>query len=152
MKNAFLLSLFVFLFLTQNSLTAQVRHFQGTWTLIGTTYVFEFDLILEHENEHEVKGYFNWKVVRYDENDLFSREYYQPKLGYTAKEFVRGQYDPKTRQYFLKGYQKDDPHQIISTDTYRLQLDENGDIGGDTNAHNTWKGRINGKAVSLDDA
>ena len=39
---------------------------------------------------------------------------------------------------------------IISTDHYRLKLDENGDIGGDSKAHNTWKGRINGNAVKND--
>jgi len=58
--------------------------------------------------------------------------------------------NPATKEYFLKGYKKEDPNMIISTDHYRLKLDENGDIGGDSKAHNTWKGRINGNAVKND--
>ena len=139
--------LFVVLSFSSTCLTAQNKHFQGTWTMIGTTYVFEFDLYLKHEEGNNVTGYFDWEVVRYDENSLESKDYYQPKLGTTAKEFVRGKFNPKTKEYLLKGFKKDDPHQIISPDLYRLQLDENGDIGGDSKAHNTWLGRINGNDV-----
>ncbi len=150
MRKYFLLSLFALLSFNANDLVAQNKHFQGTWTMIGTTYVFEFDLYLNHDAENNVAGYFNWKVTDYDLNSPASRDYYQPKLGTTAKEFVRGSYNPETKQYLLKGYKKEDPNEIISTDIYRLQLDENGDIGGDSKAHNTWKGRINGKAVKKD--
>ena len=136
--------------LTCNQLLAQEKHFNGTWTLIGTTYVFEFDLYLKHDQSNNVAGHFDWKVANYDENSADSKRYYEPKLGSTAKEFVRGTFNPNTKEYFLKGYKKVDPHLIISTDSYRLKIDENGDIGGDTKAHNTWKGRINGNAVKND--
>ena len=129
---------------------AQERHFQGTWTMIGTTYIFEFDLFLKHDANDNVVGHFDWKVVSYDKNSPSSKDYYEPKLGTKAKEFVRGTFNATTKEYFLKGYKKEDPHLIISTDHYRLKLDENGDIGGDSKAHNTWKGRINGNAVKND--
>ena len=147
MRKVFLFVLFVFLSLISNELIAQIKHFHGTWTMIGTTYVFEFDLYLKHEEGNKVAGHFDWKAVRYDENSPASIDYYQPKIGATAKEFVRGTFNPKTNQYLLKGYKKDDPQMIISTDIYRLQLDEYDDIGGDSKAHNTWLGRINGSAV-----
>ena len=136
--------------LTCNQLLAQEKHFNGTWTMIGTTYVFEFDLFLKHDQNNNVAGHFDWKVTKYDENSVDSKSYYEPKLGSTAKEFVRGTFNPNTKEYFLKGYKKEDPHLIISTDSYRLKIDENGDIGGDSKAHNTWKGRINGNAVKND--
>jgi hypothetical protein len=133
-----------------NNLIAQEKHFQGAWTMIGTTYVFEFDLYLKHDANNNVVGHFDWKVAKFDEHSPSSKDYYQPKIGKTAKEFVRGTFNPATKEYVLKGYKKDDPHMIISTDHYRLKLDENGDIGGDSKAHNTWKGRINGKEVKSD--
>lgn len=152
MRKYFLLSLFALLSFNANDLFAQNQHFQGAWTMIGTTYVFEFDLYLKDGDWNNVTGYFDWKVANYDENSPASRDYYQSKLGTTAKEFVRGTYNPETREYILKGYKKEDPNEIISTDLYRLQLDENGDIGGDSKAHNTWKGRINGNALKKNTA
>jgi hypothetical protein len=147
MRNTFLFVLFATLMSVSNNLIAQEKHFQGSWTMIGTTYVFEFDLYLKHDANNNVAGHFDWKVTDYDKHSPASKDYYQPKIGKTAKEFVRGTFNPKTKEYFLKGYKKDDPHLIISKDHYRLKLDENGDIGGDSKAHNTWKGRINGKKV-----
>ena len=150
MRNIFLTALFTLLSLSFNELIAQEKHFQGTWTMIGTTYVFEFDLYLKQDVANNVAGHFDWKVIKYDEQSPSSKDYYQSKLGTTAKEFVRGTFNPKTKEYYLKGYKKEDPQMIISTDHYRLKLDENDDIGGDSKAHNTLKGRINGNAVKND--
>ena len=132
-----------------HALSSQTQHFQGTWTKLGTTYVFEFDLVLKHAG-NQVEGYFNWKITRLDENELLSKTYYKDKIGLTAKEYVKGTYNPATKEYLLKGYKKDDPNAIIGLDTYRLKVDENGDLGGDTNANGSWKGRINGEEVKGD--
>ena len=133
-----------------NPLTAQIKRFTGNWTKIGTTYDFQFDLFIQHTGGNQVKAVFKWQAIAYDVNDPFSIEYYGEKIGLEAKEYVRGTYDKNTQQYILKGYKKDDPHRIIGLDLYRLNVDKNGDIGGDTRAHHTWKGRINGKAVRTD--
>ena len=133
--------------LFSNKLNAQVDHFQGGWVKINTTYLFEFDLILRHDSDNKVEGYFNWKLVSYDEYSDWSINYYQDKMGATAKEYVSGTYDPSTGQYRLKGYKKEDPEQVVGIDTYRLQVDENGFINGKTNSGGTWLGRIKGRRI-----
>jgi hypothetical protein len=127
----------------------QTHLFHGTWTRLGTVYVFEFDLQLEHGASNTVEGHFNWKFVQYDEDDAFSVSYYQDKIGLTAKEYVRGTWNPADRTYHLKGYKKDDPNAIISLDEYLLKVDGNGDLGGDTRSHDSWLGRINAKVLVL---
>ena len=127
----------------------QTHLYHGTWTRLGTSYLFEFDLHLEQGKGNTVDGYFNWKFVQYDENDTFSVSYYEDKIGMTAKEYVRGTWDDATKTYHLKGYQKDDPNSIIALDEYLLKVDGNGDIEGETKSHDSWLGRINAKALVL---
>ena len=57
------------------SLLSQSRHFQGSWTKLETTYVFDFDLYLKHDNNNTVEGYFEWKAVKYDTGSLSSEAY-----------------------------------------------------------------------------
>ncbi len=130
-------------------LSAQTYQFQGSWIKLNTTYVFEFDLILNHSKSNNVEGHFIWQVVRYDEGSFLSKSHYADKIGLTAKEFVKGRYNPSKKVYFLDGYRKEDPNNIIGLDTYRIKVDKNGDIGGNTKANNSWKGIINGKNVSM---
>lgn len=147
MKTAFILVLF---FSTcWLGATAQTHLFQGSWTRLGTSYRFDFELHLEHGAGNSVKGYFNWKFVQYDENDSFSVSYYRDKIGATAREYVSGTWNPADRTYRLKGYKTEDPHAIIAMDEYLLKVDGNGDLGGDTRSHDSWLGRINAKALSL---
>jgi len=146
MKNLFL----VLLTLSVTTLFSQTNQFNGTWTKINTTYEFEFDLILEVKESNRVEGYFVWKLVRYDENNTLSKQYYERKMGMTGKEYVKGRYDHSKCEYVLRGYKKQDPKSIIGLDIYNLKLDENGDIGGITNANGTWLGRIKGKQVKID--
>lgn len=147
MKSIIFTSLLIANFLVDA--TCQTQLFHGTWFRLGSDYLFEFDLHLEHGAGNAVSGYFNWKVVKYDENDAFGAEYYRDKLGMTAKEYVSGTWDATTHTYYLKGYHKDDPNAIIALDEYQLKVDENGDIGGETKSHGTWLGRINAKGLVL---
>ena len=143
MKN---LLLFLFI-LNSATLLSQTKQFNGSWTKINTTYEFEFDLILNVKNSNQVEGYFVWKVVNYDNNNNSSKQYYEKKIGMTAKEYVSGTYDKLKGEYTLKGYKKEDSNKIIGMDTYNLKVDEYGDIGGTTNANGSWLGRINGKHI-----
>ncbi len=147
MKTILILGLFVTNFWLDA--TCQTQLFHGTWTRLGTQYLFDFDLHLEHGAGGKVTGYFIWKFVQYDENDAFSVNYYQDKIGLTAKEYVSGTWDAATRTYQLKGYEKDDPNAIIALDEYLLKVDENGDLGGDTKSQGTWLGRIHAKRLVL---
>ena len=127
------------------SLSAQTHKFTGTWTKVLTTYEFDFELYLTVDAKNEVKGFFVWKVINYDKYNKSSIEYYADKLGLTAKEYVRGTYNPIRRELIMQGYKKDDPHSIIGIDTYKLEIDESGNIGGTTKANGTWMGIINGQ-------
>ena len=128
----------------------QVKQFNGTWTKINTTYEFDFILTLRIDKANQVEGHFDWKVVKYDEHNNSSKQYYENKIGMTAKEFVRGRYDTTNNELNLKGYKKEDPNNIIGLDIYTLKIDENGNIGGTTNALGTWLGRIHGKPVVME--
>ena len=136
--------------LSVTSLFSQTNHFNGTWTKINTTYEFDFELVLNVKESNRVEGYFIWKVVRADENNTFSKQYYETRMGLIGKEYVKGTYNHAKGEYILKGYKKHDPHGIIGLDTYNLKLDENGAIGGTTNANGTWLGRIWGSQVKID--
>lgn len=146
MKNLFLLILLSF----STSLLSQTQQFNGSWTKINTTYQFDFDLILKINSSNQVEGYFIWKVIKYDEKNILSKNHYEKKINHTAKEYVRGTYYPSKKEYVLKGYKKDDPHNIIGIDTYNLKIDKNGDFGGTTNANGSWLGRINGKQLEME--
>lgn len=130
---------------------AQVQLFHGSWTRLGTGYLFDFDLRLEHGAGNQVQGFFDWKFMQYDPDDPFSASYYKDKIGLTAREYVNGTYDPTTKTYHVTGYAKDDPDAIISLDEYLLKIDAQGDIGGETRSQNTWLGRINAKSLPLQD-
>ena len=131
--------------LNATTLICQTKTFTGVWTKINTTYSFEFELNLEIKEANKVEGYFIWKVVQYDEKNQLSQNYYQDKIGKTAREYVKGTYTPSSGKYRLKGYKKDDPDNIIGIDTYELTEDKVGNIEGTTNANGKWLGRIKGK-------
>lgn len=137
----------IFLFLNTVNLDSQSLHFTGTWKKIGTTYSFNFNLSLQHFENNQVKGHFDWTVIRYDEGSKLSEAHYKNKLGLQAREYVKGSFNPDSREYYLKGFRKDDPHNIIGLDTYRLKIDRAGNIYGDTHANNSWKGRIKGRKL-----
>jgi len=60
----------------------------------------------------------------------------------TATEYVRG--EMKGEGFLvLNGYQKDDPHNIIGLDQYRLAISDNGKvIGGITANNGSWTGQL----------
>ncbi len=150
MKKSILFFLFLLCVSFSNSLTAQIKHFKGNWTKLETTYDFAFDLYIKHVDGNQVEGVFSWEFVNYDEKNTISKNYYEEKIGAQAKEYVKGTYDPKTKQYYLRGYKKEDPNRIISLDHYRIKEDKSGNIGGDSKTMGTWEGRINGQVIRTD--
>ena len=145
MRNLMLL----ILLLNSSILISQTHQFTGFWNKINTTYVFEFDLVLDTDDQGNVSGHFHWTVVKYDENNAWSKTYYSEKIGATGREYVRGTYNKSTGELTLKGYRKDDPDQIIGIDTYHLKIDQNGDLSGETSANGSWLGRIKGRTSEI---
>ena len=138
---------FLFIFISSFG-NAQSLYFEGSWTKTGTTYEFPFQLVLIHQ-ENIVEGYFLWQIQELDENNSISKMYYESKLGLNAKEFVKGSYDLQNETYYLKGYKKEDPHNIISLDSYKLKISKEGIINGSTKSDGNWHGRIDGKEIRL---
>ena len=97
-----------------------------------------------------IEGYFEWTVIQYDINNPASKQHYEDRLNKTAKEYVKGKFIPSRNEYILKGYKKDDPHNIIALVIYHLKIDEYGNLGGNTNSNGSWLGRINGKPVKME--
>lgn len=139
------LILFVLLFSNITALNAQNSNYTGSWTKVNTTYVFDFVLSLRITENNQVTGVFNWQVIRADENSESSTTYYTSKIGKTAKEYVRGTYDPVRDIIYIHGYKKEDPDAIIGLDYYKLVVDDEGSIGGTTRTNGSWLGRIHGK-------
>lgn len=124
---------------------AQTEHFVGQWTKEGTTYVFDFVLTINHLDGGAVNGQFNWTVARPDELAPESIMWYESKIGHTAIEYVRGSYDNSSGELLLQGYKKEDPNLIISLDHYRLKIIGEHTLQGNSKAHGTWQGVIDGK-------
>lgn len=143
MKNFFL----GLVLIASSSLYSQTQQFDGTWTKVYTTYMFDFELTLKSGDSDSVSGFFIWKVVMYDEQNFMSKVHYQNKIDFTAIEYVKGIYNSTSGECHLKGYKKDDPDNIIALDTYKLKIDQNGEIGGTTNSNGSWLGRIQGKEI-----
>ena len=140
--------LILFLALSISSpLSSQIQQFYGTWTKVNTTYMFDFELTLRNGSSNTVSGYFLWKVVMFDEKNFMSKVHYQNKINFMAIEYVKGVYNSNTGECDLKGYKKDDPDNIIALDTYKLKIDQNGELGGTTSSNGTWLGRIQGKEI-----
>ncbi len=147
MARAISSTLLLFALFYSSSIFSQEHYYEGTWIKLNTTYLFDFELTINHLDNNEVEGYFIWEVIQYDEGSTMSKNHYENRLGTIGKEFVRGTYDATTKNYILKGFKKEDPNQIIGLDTYHIKVDESDNIGGDTKANGSWKGRINGKKV-----
>jgi hypothetical protein len=129
----------------------QTDQFIGSWTKEGTTYQFDFILILNHVGDGQVEGQFRWTVAKPDEKAPQSVLWYQHKIGLQATEFVKGRYNDNTKELFIEGYRKDDPHMIIALDEYRLKVIGDHTLQGTSKAHGTWEGIIDGTR-SVDNA
>lgn len=110
------------------------HRWKGTWT-DSEGYLYHAKVKFEVTVESKVKGIISWTLVK------SPRHGEQAKLGRTGREFVEGSYDEKTRVLSFAGHKKNDPHNVIGLDRYRLFLAENNKvIGGITWDHGTWRG------------
>ena len=114
----------------------------GYWYKEGSSYRFKFEA--NFELKESIDGYFEWTLL----DSPSSAE----KIGATAKEFVRGSYNPVTRQLLLVGYKKDDPYKVISTDEYRLEVSEDGrSFFGVTKGNGDWTGRLDSRSKQINE-
>lgn len=110
---------------------------RGVWTNANRQYEYRAELTLESDASGRVEGAILWTLVR------SPRASEQQRLGLSATEYVAGRYEPASGALLLTGTHKDDPHNIIGLDAYRLIVSGDGrQIVGMTYNDGAWGGRI----------
>lgn len=108
----------------------------GVWVNGDQTYEYGAELDFTVENSGRVDGQITWTLTG-------APAEMQHNIGKQAVEYVEGALDLSTGSLTLQGTRRDDPHEIIGIDTYRLAVSPNGQyITGLTADNGTWRGRI----------
>lgn len=110
---------------------------QGEWTnkgVDGEAYTFVMDLYVGAGNT--INGSIIWTLKSVSSTD------YDAKLNLSGTEYVSGIYDPATRTASLQGQSEDDPHEIVTLDTYRITLSDDGTAFQGESAFNNWRGTL----------
>ena len=108
----------------------------GQWTA-PSGQLFTATLSLQVAPDGIADGQFVWTLKR----SPLAEE--QRKLGMSAIEFVSGKVDSAAGTVTLAGTRKDDPHDVIFTDRYRLVVGENGrTLGGVSRNLGDWDGLV----------
>lgn len=115
----------------------------GTWTG-DSGYRFTFKLHVERrgKDNRDVEGWFEYTLTQTPDGGRHS-----DRIGDSAREYVRGRYDPTARYLTLRGYRVDAP-QFLVTDEYRIQINPGGRgfEGTTRGASYRWDNRIQGRA------
>lgn len=111
---------------------------KGGWSTSSGT-LLDIEFTLNETGVNQIDGQIRWtlrKTVRPDKRD---------KIGLSAIEYIRGNYDPQTRLLTLKGYRKDDPDNVlVMVDDYRLTVSEDGrQLAGRAKNGGRWNGILN---------
>lgn len=118
------------------------KKIEGHWENGASTYRYKFEINFEPKEEFD--GYILWTLLK-SPNDAEKR-----KIGLQGKEFVKGNYNSQTRRLSLKGYQKEDPHNILGLDEYRLELSSDGNhLFGTTKNGGDWSGRLDSRVTTI---
>ena len=104
-------------------------------------YVYRFTMSLE-ETDSLISGTIEWSLKK----SPLSAE--KNKLGLLAVEFVEGTFEHRTGMVLIRGVRKNDPHEIIALDEYRLLISNDArSING--NSHRSGGGLLVGdRAIS----
>jgi len=86
------------------------KEWSGVWSEPDSRY--DARLTLRSSVDGAVDGRIQWTLRSAKRDD------YQPKIGQSGVEFVRGSFDPKKRELVLEGYRRDDPNRILGLDRY----------------------------------
>ena len=119
--------------LPANDLTGE---WQGSW-ISPSGYLFTTTLMLQVSPNGAVNGTFVWTLKR----SPLPEE--QRKIGMAATEYVSGRFDAAAGTLVVAGTSKNDPHDVIFTDRYRLVIADNGrTMGGLSRNLGDWDGQL----------
>jgi len=110
---------------------------KGKWTTDSGT-MLDIEFTLRSVGENRIEGQIKWtmrRTVRPDKQD---------KIGLSATEYIRGNFDPSTRLLSASGYRKDDPYDVlVMLDNYRLTVSEDGyRLTGVARNGGRWNGHL----------
>ena len=119
--------------LSANDLTGE---WQGSW-ISPSGYLFTTTLKLQVAVDGMSNGTFVWTLKR----SPLPEE--QRKIGMVATEYISGRFDATAGTLVVAGMRKDDPHDVIFTDRYRLVIADNGRaMGGLSRNLGDWDGQL----------
>jgi len=109
-------------------------------------YVFDADMQLQEDASGIISGVIVWCMRK------APGEKHKSKIGLTAKEFIAGRFDRKSKTVALKTKRIEDPHGLgIDPDEYSLKLSADGNtLAGGTAAHQDGLGRFNARRAAHD--
>jgi hypothetical protein len=109
---------------------------QGRW-ISPMGYLFTTTLKLQVAPDGVASGTFVWTLKR----SPLPEE--QRKLGLAATEYISGRFDAAAGTLTVAGTRKDDPHDVIFMDRYRLIVSGNGrTMGGLSRNLGDWDGQL----------
>ncbi|MFI5002057.1 MAG: hypothetical protein ACHQK9_19420 [Reyranellales bacterium] len=109
---------------------------RGQWTS-PSGYFFTTTLKLQVAADGTAQGQFVWLLL----HTPLPQE--SKKLGMHGTEFVSGRVDKAAKSVTLAGTRKEDPDDVIFTDSYRMIVSENGrTMGGVSRNLGDWDGQI----------
>ena len=111
---------------------------EGNWTKKLSRAKYKFEITLEVRGRAAV-GKIEWTLVKAPAAFI---HYYIGKKGKKAIEYIKGTTTDGVN-FQMRGYRKNDPHSIISVDSYKFAI-SNSAIKGSTKAGGNWEGRIKG--------
>lgn len=110
---------------------------KGKWSTDSGT-MLDIEFTLRSIGENRIEGQIKWtmrRTVRPDKKE---------KIGLSATEYIRGNFDPSTRLLTASGYRKDDPNDVlVMLDNYRLTVSEDGHrLTGVAQNGGRWNGHL----------
>lgn len=109
----------------------------GDWSSPSGAY-FTLKVSLTDDGTGNVEGQIEWTMQRTRRPEKMN------KIGMSAVEYVRGQFNPATQILTMKGYGKNDPNGVlVMTDNYRLTLAGNNSLNGAARNGGKWDGKLN---------
>jgi hypothetical protein len=93
----------------------------GTWEG-DSGHRFSHKLHVEQsgKDKRDVEGWFEFTLTQAPDSSRL-----RERVGESGREYVRGRYDPTTRELTLRGYRVDAPG-FLATDEYRIQINPGG--------------------------
>ena len=140
MKKLFLIFILIFAF--YNGFT-QVLYFKGEWTTKNKHDLFTGIFKIEIKNDGTATGQFIWIFLAVDSTNSSLVETYREKKGMSGIEYVEGNFNAATHDFYFAGKSKDDPNLVLGLDKYHLKLAANKQaIYGSTETEGTNEGLV----------